>query len=258
MKDGPLPCILDETIKSKIDLLYNAFKESVENIIISKLSPIYKESADELNNVIPTKEYALQPRVEKNEHRPRVVADHNNKLDLAHIPQPKPAPIYHYPTRAKVAKATQSKQLEQLQLDSLALVTHKFITNVVNPPILLKCKQLIKTKDKATWEQGMHNELGCLSPGCKSIKCKNTTFFILKAKVLKGKRIIHARIACAIRSKKAGTHRACSPGGNLISYMGITSTQTVSMTIIKTYWNSVMSAPGTKCTILDIKDFYFN
>ena len=47
-------------------------------------------------------------------------------------------------------------------------------------------------------------------------------------------------------------------GGNLINYPGNTSILTAGIVIIKTYWNSVISAPNERYGTIDIKDFYLN
>jgi len=196
---------------------------------------------------------------ESNQH-PRVAPDQiKTNIEPTYMHQPKPITIHRYPTRATVARAAKSTQLEQKQLDSPSPVTYQYITDIVNPPSFLKYKQLIKTKDRAVWEQGMCNELGRLSQGYKTIKGKNTIFFIAKSKVPKGKRVTYARIVCAIRPQKVETHRVrLTAGGNLITYSGIVSTPTAAMTTIKTHWNSVISTPGSKYATLDIKDFYLN
>lgn len=59
-----------------------------------------------------------------------------------------------------VTVAANVTEIEQLQVQSPAPVTHQFLTNIVNPPSLLKCKELIKIEDKEIWEKGMCNELG--------------------------------------------------------------------------------------------------
>ena len=57
--------------------------------------------------------------------------------------QPKPSVVHRYPTRATVAKAAKSTQLEETQLKYPSPVTHQFVTDIINPPELLKYKQLI-------------------------------------------------------------------------------------------------------------------
>ena len=105
----------------------------------------------------------------------------------------------------------------------------------------------------------MCNELGRLSQGYKSIKGNDIIFFILKSKIPKGKRVTYARIVCTIRSQKSKTHRVrLTARGNFISYADVTSTPTATITIIKAHWNSIISTPGAKYAILNIKDFYLN
>ena len=66
-------------------------------------------------------------------------------LPLTCMDQQNQPPKHHYPARLKIAKAAPSVQLEQSQLTNPEPVTHQFLTDVVNPPSLLKCKERIKT-----------------------------------------------------------------------------------------------------------------
>ena len=43
-----------------------------------------------------------------------------------------------------------------------------------------------------------------------------------------------------------------------MSYDGIISIPAAAITMIKTYWNSVVSTPDSRCATIDIKDFYLN
>ena len=78
-------------------------------------------------------------------------------------------------------------QLKQKQLNSSKPVTYHFLTDTVNPLNILKCKDLIKIQDKHIQEQGTCNKLGRLSQECKSIKGRDTIFFIYKSKIPKTK-----------------------------------------------------------------------
>ena len=281
IKDGPL-CNIPTSTQSNINKLCEIFKEASEHIITTKLSPISNESTETLTKFVNTEKDNTHPRVINDDSRPRVQIDSPPEKDKAiedpikpnsyyndipipkvfepsYITQPIPAAKHRYPTRATVAAAANTTQMEQQQLQSPAPVTYQFLTDIVNPPSLLKYKELIKTKDKAIWERGMCNELGRLAQGFKSVKGRNTIFFIAKAKVPKGKKITYARIVCAIRPQKTETHRVrLTAGGNLISYNGVTSTPTAGITTIKAHWNSVISTPGSKYATIDIKDYYLN
>ena len=100
-----------------------------------------------------------------------------------HMFQQNPTAIHRYPTRFKTARAAQSTQLEQSQINNPQPVAYQYLTDIANPPSLLKYKDLIKTSDKIIWERGMCNELGRLAQGYKDIKGRNTIFFIPRSGV---------------------------------------------------------------------------
>ena len=82
----------------------------------------------------------------------------------------------------------------------------------------------------------MCNELGRLSQGYKSIKGRDTIFFIHKNKIPKHKRVTYAQIVYAYRPHKTESYYVrLTAGGNLISYAGITSTSTAAITTIKAH-----------------------
>ena len=47
-------------------------------------------------------------------------------------------------------------------------------------------------------------------------------------------------------------------GGDRINYPEDVGTPTVDMTLVKIFFNSVISTKGAKCVMLDVKDFYLN
>ena len=110
------------------------------------------------------------------------------------------APLPHrYPTRIKTARAANIVQLEQAQINKPSPVTYQCLTDIVNPPSLLKHKELIKSADEETWETGMCNERGRLTQGHKTVEGRNTMFFIHKNKMPRHKKVTCARIVCSIR-----------------------------------------------------------
>lgn len=209
-----------------------------------------------------------RPRVfkETSKEPPRVLDNTVSPLaPIIKTPEPTcmqqyiPNHIHRYLTKVIIEKAATAAQIEQTQLKSLEPATHEFLTEIVNQPNLLKCKEVIKSPDKLFCERGMCNELGRLAQGCKSIKGRNTIFFINEAKTPKGKHIAHARIVCAHRPCKTETHRVrLTVGWNLISHAGVTSTSTAAITSIKANWNFVISAPNIYYATLDVNDFYLN
>jgi hypothetical protein len=59
------------------------------------------------------------------------------------------------------------------------------------------------------------------------------------------------------RPKKAGTNRVrITVGGNLLAYLGETSTEAASIETTKLLINSVLSTPGARLGTIDISKFY--
>ena len=267
----------------QIDNLCSLFRSKVEHIIHQKLSPLNKDmhSNDDRINAIQNKNAVSSPRVvvENSEAKqsPRVdnTSDPPDLIEESehHDPEPtfntsknylashKPilTPTHRYPTRATSAKAANTIQVEQRQINNPSPVTHDFPIDCIETPDRLKYAELIKGPDKPIWEKGMCNELGRLAQGYRDVKGKNTIFFIHRNKVPKNKRVTYGRIVCAIRPQKTESHRVrLTAGGNLIEYPGITSTPTSSIKTIKMHWNSVISTPTSRYCTIDIKDFYLN
>ena len=67
------------------------------------------------------------------------------------------------------------------------------------------------------------------------------------------------RLVCDIKENKTGTHRTqLTIGRNLLGFTGLLSTPTDTVTTAKCLFNSVISTPGAKCLIADVKNFYLN
>ena len=268
----------DKNLQSDVEKLCTIFQEATDNIITKKLTPLQSEPPLPQDISPPIKETNFQPRVKaipnrlKESTTPTVNHDAHPRVDIikpslvsplalqhACMSQHNPPPEHRYPTRLKVAKAATSVQLEQTQINNPKPVSCQHLTDIVNPPSLLKYKELIKTADKEIWKKAMCNELGRLAQGYKDVKGKNTFFFIPRNKVPRHKKVTYARIVCSIRSQKSEIHRVrLTAGGNLMSYEGTTSTPTAAITTIKAHWNSVLSTENAKYATLDIKDFYLN
>jgi hypothetical protein len=72
-----------------------------------------------------------------------------------------------------------------------------------------------------------------------------------------GRKITYSPTVCRIRSQKQETpHRCLAIGGNLMDYPHSIRAPTVSITTMKTFFNSVVSTTGAKFMGFDIKDFY--
>ena len=69
----------------------------------------------------------------------------------------------------------------------------------------------------------------------------------------------YGRLVCEIKEHKSETHRTqLTVGGNLLNFPGLLSTPTATVTTAKCLFNSVISTPGAKCLVADVKNFYLN
>jgi hypothetical protein len=75
--------------------------------------------------------------------------------------------------------------------------------------------------------------------------------------VPKGKRVTYTRTVVAVRHKKVEANRVrITAGGNLLAYLGETSTEAASIETTKLFINSVLSTPGARLGTVDISNFY--
>ena len=136
----------------------------------------------------------------------------------------------------KVARAANTVQIEQAQIEQPKPVTYNFIPSVIEPPNQLKYEELIKGPQGDEWEQGMYNELGWLAQGYDLVEGCNTFFFIHKSKIPRNKRVTYGRIVCVVRLQKKEKYRVrLTMGGNLIKTTGVTSIPVASIKTIKCY-----------------------
>ena len=69
----------------------------------------------------------------------------------------------------------------------------------------------------------------------------------------------YGRLVCDIKEHKTETHQTrITVGGNLLGFPGLLSTPTATVTTAKFLFNSVISTPGAKCLVADVKNFYMN
>jgi hypothetical protein len=87
----------------------------------------------------------------------------------------------------------------------------------------------------------------------------NTIAFISKAEVPADRIPTYGRIVVSVRPQKAEPYRTrLTVGGDRIDYPFEVSTPTADLTTAKLLFNSVVSTPGAKFLVTDIKDFYLN
>ena len=83
--------------------------------------------------------------------------------------------------------------------------------------------------------------------------------FIIKSQFLKDKKVTYGKIVCEVKPEKEETELTIlTVGGNLLDSTGNLSTPTTSVTTEKCVFNSVVSTPGARCILADIKHFYLN
>jgi hypothetical protein len=116
-------------------------------------------------------------------------------------------------------------------------------------------------KHKEIWKKSAANEFGRLAQGLKDgrVKGTNTISFITKNKIPhdRQKDVTYGSFSCDMKPNKTETHRIrLTAGGDRINYPEDVGTPTADMTLFKCHANSIISTPGARCIMIDIKDFY--
>ena len=121
-------------------------------------------------------------------------------------------------------------------------------------------RHLIKGGDKYTWKTSFANNLGRLTQGVgNQIEGTNIINFRQKSVVPRNKKVTYGRLVCDIKEQKTETcWTRITVGGNLLDFPGLLSTPMATITTSKCLFNSVISTPGAKCLIADVKNFYLN
>ena len=89
----------------------------------------------------------------------------------------------------------------------------------------------------------------------------NTIFFIKLEQVPINRRkdVTYGSFSCDLKPNKKETHQTrLTAGGYRINYPDDVETPTADMTLVKTFFNSIISTRGVKCVMLDGKGFYLN
>ena len=68
----------------------------------------------------------------------------------------------------------------------------------------------------------------------------------------------YGRLVCDIKEKTETNRTRLTVGGNLLDSAGLLINPTAKATTAKCLFNSVISTPGAKCLIADVKNFYLN
>ena len=115
-------------------------------------------------------------------------------------------------------------------------------------------RYLIKVLEKKNWEISFANELGQLAQGTRGVNGKNTVILIIKDQVPKDKKVTYGKIVCEVKPKKEEKERTrLTVCGNLLDFTENLSAPTSSVTTEKCVFNSVISTPGVRCLLADIK-----
>ena len=105
----------------------------------------------------------------------------------------------------------------------------------------------------------MYNEVGHLFQGLGNIQGTNTCFFTHWHEVPQGAKVAYIRIVCNICPHKKETHRVrLTGGGDKLTFDGPISTPTSDLTTYKLHWNNMVSSPGAKYLVVNVKNFYLN
>jgi hypothetical protein len=113
------------------------------------------------------------------------------------------------------------------------------------------------------WNKSSANEFGRLAQGLPDSRVNgaNTIFFIHRNLVPKYrlKDVTYASFVCDLRPNKKETHRTrLTAGGDRINYPEDVGTPTADVTLVKNFFNSVISTKGARCVMQDVKVFYLN
>jgi TfoX/Sxy family transcriptional regulator of competence genes len=161
-------------------------------------------------------------------------------------------------SRARIPHRTHMQLRQQEQRELVQLIRDDDTGEYLN------YRQLMRSpKHRRIWNISSANEFGRLAQGLKDgrVTGTNTIFFIPKELVPKDrlKDVTYGSFSCDMKPNKKESHRTrLTAGGDRINYPEDVGTPTADMTLVKTFFNSVISTKNAKCVMADIKDFYLN
>ena len=101
--------------------------------------------------------------------------------------------------------------------------------------------------------------MGKLAQFIRGLKGTNTVIFILKDQVPKYKKVTYGKILCEVKPEKKEKKRTIlTVVRNLLDLRGNISAPTSPVTTENCVFNSVLSTPGVRCLLAEIKHFYLN
>ena len=102
---------------------------------------------------------------------------------------------------------------------------------------------LIHGPDKDIWKKGLANDLGRLAKGIgqRMLTGTNTIYFCHPSTIPADRTVTYARLVSSLRLTKEEEHRVrVTVGGDCLDYLGLTATDTDSLTTLKLVLNSVI------------------
>ena len=158
-------------------------------------------------------------------------------------------------SRARLPYQTHMQLRQQEQRERVQLIRDDDTGEYLNYGQLMR-----SPKHRIIWNKSLANKFGSLTQGLADGRGTgmNTIFFIHKDLVPKDqlKDVTYASFSCDMKPNKKETHcTRITAGGGRINYPKDVGTQTADMTLVKTFFNSVILTKGEKCIMLDVKDF---
>jgi hypothetical protein len=153
------------------------------------------------------------------------------------------------------SNSTQTKYTHPSSTNTDIVILPEMANAVICPETgkSLKHQELItKLRYKIKWMRSMANAINRLYN-------TNTIRFIRRSDIPKGRKVTYGSFVVDIKDHKEEKEKTrLTFGGDQIEYPGYKSTRTTGLTTAKILINSVISTPGAKFLVVDIKNFYLN
>ena len=138
------------------------------------------------------------------------------------------------------------------------LTPTEHLNSVIDPATgnVHKYWHLIRGLDKYIYKQGLTNDLGRLNQGIgqRMPTGTNTIYFCHPSTILADRTVNYARLVSYLRPTKEEEYPVrVTVGGDRLEYLGLTATDTASLTTIKLLLNSVISTLNSRFMEMDIK-----
>jgi hypothetical protein len=151
--------------------------------------------------------------------------------------------------------SAQTKYTHQPSANTDVIILPEMANAVICPETgkSLKHQELLtKLRYKIKWMRSTANEINRLYN-------TNTIRFTRRSDIPKGRKVTYGSFVVDIKDHKEEKERTrLTVGGDQIKYPGDKSTRTAGLTTEKILINSVISTPGAKFLVIDIKNFYLN